>query len=100
TRPWRRGVATPGGGPPPPPPPAGATPPPPPRPPPEQARAEHKHRYLHAYPSVDNGASNAVCRKAGFTLIGTCDFEYPPGNVLLTNDWQLDLAPDSPDAGR
>ncbi|AXE78563.1 GNAT family N-acetyltransferase [Streptomyces atratus] len=66
----------------------------------EQARAEHKHRYLHAYPSVGNGASNAVCRKAGFTLIGTCDFEYPPGNVLLTNDWRLDLTPDAPDTGR
>ncbi|MFB6987734.1 GNAT family N-acetyltransferase [Streptomyces sp. NPDC056230] len=58
------------------------------------ARAEHKHRRLHAYPSVDNGASNAVCRKAGFTLIGTCEFEYPPGHALLTNDWRLDLAPD------
>ncbi|WP_328910796.1 GNAT family N-acetyltransferase [Streptomyces sp. NBC_00234] len=59
----------------------------------EQARAEHKHRYLHAYPSVENGASNAVCRKAGFVLLGTCDFEYPPGTPLLTNDWRLDLGP-------
>ncbi|MEL5956683.1 GNAT family N-acetyltransferase [Streptomyces sp. CLV115] len=57
----------------------------------EQARAERKHRFLHAYPSVENGASNAVCRKAGFTLIGECDFEYPPGHALLTNDWRLDL---------
>ncbi|MFF3954745.1 GNAT family N-acetyltransferase [Streptomyces sp. NPDC001890] len=57
----------------------------------EQARAERKHRFLHAYPSVGNGASNAVCRKAGFTLLGECDFEYPPGHALLTNDWRLDL---------
>ncbi|WP_406501390.1 GNAT family N-acetyltransferase [Streptomyces sp. NBC_01590] len=57
----------------------------------EQARAERKHRFLHAYPSVGNGASNAVCRKAGFTLVGECDFEYPPGHALLTNDWRLDL---------
>ncbi|MEU8676885.1 GNAT family N-acetyltransferase [Streptomyces sp. NPDC048560] len=56
-----------------------------------EARAEHKHRYLHAYPSVENGASNAVCRKAGFSLQGTCEFEYPPGNPLTTNDWRLDL---------
>ncbi|MEU6922108.1 GNAT family protein [Streptomyces sp. NPDC046631] len=61
----------------------------------EQARSARKHRFLHAYPSVDNGASNAVCRKAGFTLIGTCDFEYPPGHALLTNDWRLDLEPGS-----
>lgn len=60
----------------------------------EQARAEHRHRYLHAYPSVDNGASNGVCRKAGFTLIGECEVEYPPGHPLLTNDWRLDLRPD------
>ncbi len=60
----------------------------------EQARAERKHRYLHAYPSVANGASNGVCRKAGFTLLGECEIEYPPGHPLLTNDWRLDLHPD------
>lgn len=60
----------------------------------EQARAERNHRHLHAYPSVDNGASNGVCRKAGFTLIGECEVEYPPGHPLLTHDWRLDLRPD------
>src|SRR5205823_8219780 len=35
----------------------------------ERARAEAKHRYLYAYPSVDNALSNAICRKLGFTLI-------------------------------
>ncbi|WP_371772563.1 GNAT family N-acetyltransferase [Streptomyces sp. NBC_01438] len=59
-----------------------------------QARAERKHRYLHAYPSVANGASNGVCRKAGFSLLGECEIEYPPGHPLLTNDWRLDLHPD------
>ncbi|MFD7430067.1 GNAT family N-acetyltransferase [Streptomyces sp. NPDC059818] len=60
----------------------------------EQARAEQRHRYLHAYPSVANAASNGVCRKAGFTLLGACEVEYPPGHPLLTNDWRLDLHPD------
>ncbi|MFG3140160.1 GNAT family N-acetyltransferase [Streptomyces sp. NPDC048211] len=60
----------------------------------EQARAENKHRYLHAYPSVDNGASNGVCRKAGFQLIGACEIEYPPGHPMLTHDWRLDLHPE------
>lgn len=59
----------------------------------EAARAEGKHRFLHAFPSVSNGASNAVCRKAGFLLVGECDFEYPPGNPLRSNDWCLDLTP-------
>ena len=43
------------------------------------------------FPSVDNGPSNAVCRKAGFTLLGAHDFEYPPGSQLRCNDWAFDL---------
>ncbi|MDQ1009122.1 RimJ/RimL family protein N-acetyltransferase [Streptomyces sp. V4I23] len=57
----------------------------------ERARAERRHRTLHAFPSVDNVASNAVCRKAGFTLLGEREVEYPPGNVLRSHDWRLDL---------
>jgi RimJ/RimL family protein N-acetyltransferase len=55
------------------------------------ARAEGKHRYLHAFPSVGNPPSNGVCRKAGFTLQGECDFEYPVGRPMRCNDWRLDL---------
>ncbi len=47
---------------------------------------------LHAYPRVDNPASNAVCRKAGFTLLGERDFEVTPGRILHTNDWVIDPA--------
>ncbi|MDN3295599.1 GNAT family N-acetyltransferase [Streptomyces ficellus] len=57
----------------------------------ERARAMGKHRYLHAFPSVANGASNAVCRKAGFELLGERVLEYPPGHPLRSNDWRLDL---------
>ena len=57
----------------------------------ELARAEGKRRFLHAYPSVDNAPSNAVCRKLGFTLVGQCDFEFPPGRPMRGNDWRLDL---------
>ena len=56
-----------------------------------RARAEGGRRFMHAYPSVDNGPSNAICRKAGFTLLGRFDFEYPKGNPMLCNDWCLDL---------
>ncbi|RAO35432.1 Ribosomal-protein-alanine N-acetyltransferase [Micromonospora noduli] len=55
------------------------------------ARARRDRHYAHAYPSVDNPASNAVCRKAGFTLLGETGFEYPPGRMMRANDWQLDL---------
>lgn len=57
----------------------------------EIARSERKHRFLHAFPSVDNAPSNAICRKLGFELIGPCDFEYPKGNTMRCNDWRLDV---------
>ncbi len=55
------------------------------------AAAEGKHRFLHAFPSVENPASNAICRKLGFTLLEECEFEYPPGSLMRCNDWRLDL---------
>ena len=55
------------------------------------ARAQQRHRYMHAFPSVANPASNAVCRAAGFTLLGEVDLEYPPGTVMRCNDWRVDL---------
>ena len=54
-------------------------------------RAEGDRRYVHAYPSVENGPSNAICRKLGFTLLGAQEFEYPKGHFMQCNDWQLDL---------
>jgi RimJ/RimL family protein N-acetyltransferase len=55
------------------------------------ARGERAHRYVHAFPSVGNAASNAICRKLGFELLGECELEYPPGNPMRCNDWRLDL---------
>jgi len=56
----------------------------------EEARREPTHRSIHAFPSIDNGPSNALCRKLGFALVGECDFEYPPGNPLRCNDWLIE----------
>lgn len=55
------------------------------------ARSERKRRFLHAYPSVDNAPSNAICRKLGFTLLRPYEFEYPKGSSMRCNDWRLDL---------
>jgi RimJ/RimL family protein N-acetyltransferase len=57
----------------------------------QHARQEHRHQFMHAFPSIENAASNAICRKLGFALLGECDFEYPPGNLLRCNDWRFDL---------
>lgn len=50
-----------------------------------------RHPHLHAFPSPDNLPSNAICRKAGFTLLGEVAFEYPPGHAMRSNDWRLVL---------
>ncbi|WP_030763198.1 GNAT family N-acetyltransferase [Streptomyces sp. NRRL F-2664] len=55
------------------------------------ARAAGRHRYLHAFPSADHAASNAVCRRAGFELLGAVEFEYPKGSWLTAHDWRIDL---------
>lgn len=60
-------------------------------------RRERVHPFVHAFPSIANGPSNAICRKAGFTDLGECALEYPPGHPMRCNDWVLDLslAPES-----
>jgi RimJ/RimL family protein N-acetyltransferase len=57
----------------------------------ERLRADGRHRWLYAFPGVDNGPSNALCRRLGFELLGAGDYEYPPGNPMRCNDWRLDL---------
>ncbi len=57
----------------------------------ERARSENRHQYMHAFPSVDNAPSNAICRKLGFMRLAAHEFEYPPGNLMTCNDWRFDL---------
>lgn len=59
----------------------------------EQLTKLRGYRYLYAYPSVDNHPSNAICRKLGFSLLESSNFEYYPGNILHCNIWRLDLSP-------
>jgi RimJ/RimL family protein N-acetyltransferase len=56
------------------------------------AAAERRRRWAHAYPRIDNAASHAVCRRAGFELVGECDFDYPRGHPIRCHDWRIDLA--------
>ncbi|MFE9428152.1 GNAT family N-acetyltransferase [Kitasatospora sp. NPDC006697] len=56
-----------------------------------EARADGRHRFLHAFPSVHHLASNAVCRKAGFAFVEECEFEYPKGHFIRSNVWRMDL---------
>lgn len=58
------------------------------------ARSEGTYRFLHAFPSVENQPSNALCQKLGFTCLGDVEFEYPVGHFMQCNDWYLDLFAD------
>lgn len=60
----------------------------------EAARADGRHRWLYAFPSVRHTASNAVCRKAGFELVGESEFEYPKGHFIQSSVWRLDVTGD------
>lgn len=62
----------------------------------ETARVRGERLPVHAFPRVDNPASNGVCRKAGFRLLGEADFEVANGRVLHTNDWVADLVDAAP----
>jgi RimJ/RimL family protein N-acetyltransferase len=57
----------------------------------ELAKRDDKHRFVHAFPNVDNAPSNAICQKLGFELLGACEFEFPEGRFMTCNDWRLDL---------
>lgn len=57
----------------------------------DDIRARHAYRYVHAFPSVDNAASNALCRRMGFELLGKEEVEYPRGSRMRSNNWRLDL---------
>ena len=59
----------------------------------DAARAERDRRFVHAYPGVENGPSNSLCRKVGFELLGAHEFEYPAGSgtMMRCNDWRFDL---------
>ncbi len=55
------------------------------------ARRDGYHRFMHAFPNVENAPSNAICRKLGFELLEACEFEFPKGHFMTCNDWRLDL---------
>jgi RimJ/RimL family protein N-acetyltransferase len=57
----------------------------------EAARATGLREAAHAFPAVDNAASNALCAKLGFELVGESEFEYPPGHLMRCNDWRIGL---------
>jgi RimJ/RimL family protein N-acetyltransferase len=61
-----------------------------------KAKAAKLAPTLHAFPAVDHPASNAVCRKSGFSLVGPAEFEYPKGHLMQVNDWSMAIGARQP----
>ena len=57
-----------------------------------------RHPFACAYPTPANAGSNGICRKLGFDLVGTGDFEYPIGTFSPHHIWRLELSAWSPPA--
>jgi len=66
----------------------------------ERAKRDDKDRLMHAFPSVDNAPSNALCRKLGFHLLEACQLEFPKGHLMTCNDWRLHPGDELTDATR
>jgi RimJ/RimL family protein N-acetyltransferase len=60
-----------------------------------KARDESRWDVVHAFPPITNAASNAMCRKMRFSMVGECDFEFRD-RMLRCNHWQLDLVAGGP----
>jgi RimJ/RimL family protein N-acetyltransferase len=57
----------------------------------ERAKHDDQHRFMHAFPNVDNTPSNAICRHLGFELLAACEFEFRKGRFMTCSNWRLDL---------
>lgn len=56
-----------------------------------QPRTDPDMRYVYAFPTIENAASNAIAQKIGMTNQGAFDNEGFAG-VLRCNDWRIDLS--------
>ncbi|MEO8458013.1 MAG: GNAT family N-acetyltransferase [Chloroflexota bacterium] len=56
-----------------------------------KARRNPAIKEVWAFPGQDNAASNAICRKLGFDLVGKSDVSFS-GRQLHCNDWRLDMS--------
>ena len=55
-----------------------------------RAKLEQRWREISAFPSIDNHASNSICRKLGFSLFGEVAIAYN-GPPRPSNHWKIDL---------
>lgn len=57
----------------------------------DRARSDPRFERIHAFPGVTNAPSNALCRGAGFSLVGQRDVHFRD-RPLHVNHWELDVS--------
>jgi RimJ/RimL family protein N-acetyltransferase len=66
----------------------------------ERAGRDGRWGTVHAFPTVNNGPSNGICRALGFTLAGRRDIDFND-QIFRVNDWRIDPVTEflTPNAG-
>ncbi|MFF4219365.1 GNAT family N-acetyltransferase [Streptomyces nondiastaticus] len=54
-----------------------------------QARDQGRWGVVHAFPAVNNAASNGICRSVGFRFLSETDVRFAD-RVLKVNHWDID----------
>jgi RimJ/RimL family protein N-acetyltransferase len=62
----------------------------------DEARKRARHRYVDAFPNVENETSNRVCARVGFERLGEVDVEFPKGHSMHSAHWRYDLSGGEP----
>ena len=57
----------------------------------EMVKRERKYSTVCAFPAISNIKSNSLCEQLGFSKISECTIEYPRGNFLKCNHWELKI---------
>jgi len=55
----------------------------------DRAAADGRWGRVNAFPGVDNGPSNGICRSLGFTLLGRFESDFN-GHRFVSNHWVID----------
>jgi RimJ/RimL family protein N-acetyltransferase len=56
-----------------------------------RARSDRRFKRVHAFPAITNAPSNALCRRAGFTLIEETEVKFR-NRPLCVNHWEVDVS--------
>jgi RimJ/RimL family protein N-acetyltransferase len=57
----------------------------------DRAAAERRHRFVHSFTAIENGAAARMCERVGFTNLGEVVVPDPKGRPTRCLDWRFEL---------